>query len=1018
MILHKKSTVSAYFLTNGIKLVIINNEELCSLVLPLSYPKGGRELEIKKLCRSFFSCILSCMTAASFLSETFFSKAQEAALYGISDNGGEDYYYIEPVDDDIPSYSEYYESYSSASRPEKEIIIRGADVKYTENGSFSTGSYGSDGDVRENVLIWENSGGEAAYDITVEESGIYCLNISYFPLLSNSSHIELSMKIDGKTPFSAASRLTLDRVWVNEKEITEDSRGNQLRPSQIQKPMWTSSDVGDSDGLFNDPLIFYLEKGTHEICFASERADLAIEYLKFFTPEKLPTYEEYSKDKELSGSRLIRLEGESACFKSSPSLYPVSDNSSSKLSPSDPVKVRYNAIGGDSWKKAMQSASWKISAEDIGNGGWFRIGIKAKQDQMRGFYSNRRIRLDGKVPCRELEQVKFFYSRSWELVTPQSDGGEDIFVYLEGGKDHLLTLECVPGEIGDSMRKLDDVTAELNDYYRRIVMITGPAPDKYTDYYVHEKIPELIDGFKNISTSLKTIQRDIESLSGSSGSEASALENMAVILDKCVKKPIRIPGYTKQIKDNITSLSAWMMQYRDQPLEIDYIELAEKEAELTDCHESLWEAFIFGLKSFFGSFFEDYSTLSDVKGEKAVEVWVALGRDQAQIVNEMVENEFIPEYDIPISVKLVTGGVVEAALAGKSPDVALFLGGEFPVNLAARGLLVDISQYPDIREVESRFQENAMTPYRWENGTYGIPISQSFPMMFYRTDILRELGFDSPPETWDELIDMLPAIQRNYMSVGLVLPNNDISPATEPGHTFAMLMLQNGLSYYNDDLTASTFDLPEAVKAFEDWTDLYTKYSFEQTYDPFSRFRTGEYPIVISEYSFYNQLSAAAPELKGTWDICPVPGTPDENGIVSHCANSTGNGAVIFNKVENKDNAWEFIKWFTEADTQTEFGIRSEGLMGIMGRFETANTEALTRLSWSEDELDRLFAQRSELVEIPILPSSYAVTRNIMNAFRETVNMHENPRDTLLWYDRDINDEIARKNKALYNGEE
>lgn len=32
---------------------------------------------------------------------------------------------------------------------------------------------------------------------------------------------------------------------------------------------------------------------------------------------------------------------------------------------------------------------------------------------------------------------------------------------------------------------------------------------------------------------------------------------------------------------------------------------------------------------------------------------------------------------------------MEATLADKGPDVALFLGGEFPVNLAARGLLVD-----------------------------------------------------------------------------------------------------------------------------------------------------------------------------------------------------------------------------------------------------------------------------------------------------------------------------------------
>ena len=286
-------------------------------------------------------------------------------------------------------------------------------------------------------------------------------------------------------------------------------------------------------------------------------------------------------------------------------------------------------------------------------------------------------------------------------------------------------------------------------------------------------------------------------------------------------------------------------------------------------------------------------------------------------------------------------------------------------------------------------------------------------MMFYRTDVLSDLGFTNPPETWQDLKDMLPAIQRNYMSVGLGLPPTNISPATETGHTFAMLLLQKGINYYNEAQTASTFDSIEAVQAFEEWTDFYTKYSFEQTYDAFSRFRTGEYPIVIANYTFFNQLTVASPEIKGLWDFCPVPGTRRADGTVSHAANSNGAGAVIFDSISNKESGWEFIKWFTSTEAQVQYGTQTEGLLGTMGRFDTANVEALGQLSWSENELKRLRAQQDELVEIPIIPSSYAVTRNIMNAFRETVNSFQNPRDTLIWYNRDINDEIQRKRRDL-----
>lgn len=967
-----------------------------------------------KICGKILSAALSCLAFISPLTAHGEFLSDGTITPRISEIDG--YYTFEPLNTDIPSYSDYYDTYTEENRPDTEIFINGTEFSAAEYGEFSTGSYGTDSIVRDDVLIWESSGGNVAYTVNIPETGVYSLEISYAPLISNSSRIELSMEIDGEAPFDSASRLMLNRVWINETDIKTDSRGNQIRPAQVQHSMWQKSVISDPDGLFSEPLLFYLEKGSHEISFASERAGFAIDYLRFFNPEELPSYEEYrsSVNKKDSGnSRLIRIEGESAAYKSDASLSPSTDNSSYLTSPSHPVNVMCNTIGKDSWKKAMQTVTWELSAEEVGNGGWFRLGIKARQNQMRGFFSNRRIYIDGEVPCKELNCVEFLYDNDWSVVTPRTENGDDVYVYLEGGQAHTITMECVTGKIGNSLRLLENYADELNRCYRKIIMITGPSPDKYTDYYVHEKIDGLIEDFRRISAELKKIQADIEALSGTSGSEAAILDTTAAILDKCVEKPLKIPDYLSQIKNNAASITAWVREYRDQPLEIDYIELAEGNAELTDCNEKLGKSISFGLKSFFGSFFEDYTTLSDVTDEEAVEVWVALGRDQAQIIKEMTENEFIPEYNIPISINLVTGGIVEAALAGKAPDAALFLGGEFPVNLAARDLLVDVSRFPDFNNVSAQFQENALTPYEYNGGTYGLPISQSFPVMFYRTDILSELGFSSPPETWTELIDMLPAIQRNYMNAGLVLPPANISPATESGHTFAMLLLQKGQNYYNDELTESTFDTIEAVQSFEEWTDFYTKYSFDQSYDAFTRFRTGEYPIVIQNYTFANQLEAAAPEISGLWNFCPVPGTELPDGTISHTANSSGSGAVIFNSAESKGNAWRFIRWFTSADTQAEYAVRAEGLMGTLGRFDTANVQALSQLSWSSEELQRLQAQQSELVEIPVLPSSYAVTRNIMNAFRETVNEGENPRDTLIWYNRDINGEIERKRENI-----
>lgn len=323
-------------------------------------------MNINRFCRRISFGVLSCFVAAGSLSGVMTASAADKPSIQ-----SDDYFFIEPVDTGIPSYSDYYDEHSGEKRPEKEIVIHAADYKSAKDGTFTKGSYGSDDDIRDNVLIWESADGNLSYDINVEETGIYCLGIKYFPIESNSSQVEFSMKIDGASPYDTATRLTLNRVWINEADIHTDSRGNQIRPSQIQKGMWKECAFGDIDGLFGEPLFFYLEKGRHEISFSSERAELAIESLRFYNPEQLPTYEEYKNNitsigiSDSSEPNIFRIEGENADIKSDSTLYPTYDNTSYIVSPSDPRKVVYNTLGSGNWKKALQSVTWNISKDDI-----------------------------------------------------------------------------------------------------------------------------------------------------------------------------------------------------------------------------------------------------------------------------------------------------------------------------------------------------------------------------------------------------------------------------------------------------------------------------------------------------------------------------------------------------------------------------------------------------------------------------------------------------------------------------
>lgn len=909
------------------------------------------------------------------------------------------------------TYSDYFDELEDVPRPNKEAVLSysGKDnIAEAEVTSFEG---------RDNVLVWSNEMGRVDYTVNVPETGAYQMRFSYYPLESTTV-TELSVLLDGVSPYDTATRVTLNHIWNSAYPITTDSKDNEVRPPQIQTPMWTDAMAYDVDGLFNEPLYFNLTAGEHTISFESERASVAIESVKLCN---IAAYPEYAKpsDSELSknsGAEPIRIQGEKYAYTNSQTLFPTYDRGSYLTEPPHPSKQRYNTVGDGTWDTTGQAITWEINADTAG---YYKIGIKARQNELRGLYTNRRLYIDGEVPNDKLAQIKFYYDDDWAMVVPEDDNGDPVYVYLDAGK-HMLTLECIPGEIGDAMRQLDSIVYDANQYYMKILMITGPSPDKYTDYYVHREIPELREDFSKMAAQLLGVESAIEKLANQKGTEAAALERLATVLQKGSDKPNKIPDMISNgsIKDNVASVSSWMRQYREQPLEIDFIELVPAGTSFTSVKSNIAKSFSFSFQGFINSFFEDYTVLSDTSKD-SINVWVSLGRDQTNVVKQLTDSEFNTTHDTQIAINLVQGGIMEAVLAGKGPDAALFIGGEFPVNLALRDLVLPLNDMDGYDEVVKRFQRNAMVQYTYDGDVYGIPVNRSFPMMFYRKDLLSEVGVTDPPATWDELIDMLPAMQRKYLQPGLILPGVvaggvSISPATEAGHTFALLMLQSGTNYYNDAQTATNFDSQAAVDAFATWTDFYNIYKFDQTYDAFTRFRTGEAPIVIQNYcTFYNQLNIAAPEIKGLWDFCPVPGTLREDGSVSNAANSNGSGAIILSDCKNVEAAWDFIKWFTETDTMVAYGQNVEGVMGPLGRFDSANVEALKQLNWSNKDLDKILYQMDQLEEIPIVPSAYVVTRSVMNAFRSVVNDKENPRETLRWYNIDINREITRKRENL-----
>lgn len=912
------------------------------------------------------------------------------------------------IRDDL--YSNYIERYQDITRPNKEIIIQAEDFTKIE---------GMDIEVTQTdhgTAVKTDEVGLIEWEVDVPEEGLYNIGIRYFPIEGKSSSIERELLINGELPFQGAATLTFPRTWANElDEIEQDNRGNDLRPRQVEQPIWQEVEFKDSEGYYTDPYLFYFQEGINTISLVSSREPLLIDYIKLYQIEEIPEYKDVKQYYDEMGyvktsGHMIKVQGEDATLKSDPTLYAINDRSSPATEPYDVSKIRMNTIGGYNWRWPGQWITWEI---DVPEDGLYKIGVKNRQNMLRGIYSTRTIMINDEIPFREMEQVAFYYDNNWKM---EVFGDEEPFLFYLTEGTHELKMEVTLGDMAPLLRTVEASVLELNEIYRKIIMITGTVPDPYRDYELEKNIPEMTEVFARQSQTLSEVADELAELTGETSDQTAILNTMAYQLNDFVQRPETIQRRLDSYKINVGGLGTWILTVREQPLEIDYFIVASPESEMPEADAPFYRKAMHEIGAFAHSFFEDYNSIGNVTEDDqddAITVWIGTGRDQAQVLKALIDESFTPQTGINVNLQLVQmENLLPATLANQGPDVAMQVGNEIPVNYAMRNAVVDLTQFPDFEEVEPRFRESAVLPYRFNDGVFGLPEQQMFSMLFYRKDILEELGIEVP-QTWQDVLEMIPVLQKNHMDLALPLLQDPENPGDVqnliPNQTFTMMLYQEDGELYKNDAKASALDSDVAMSVFNRWSSLYTNYKLPLKFDFPNRFRTGEMPIGIDDYTFYNHLSVSAPEIRGLWEFAPIPGTEQPDGSIRRDVGSTGTAAIIMEKAENKDASWEFLKWWTSKEIQVRFGREMEGLMGAAARYPTANIEALQELPWPVKDYERLEEQWQWVQGVPEVPGGYFTGRHLDNAFREVVNSGTNPREALSDYIIYINDEIRIK---------
>lgn len=867
-------------------------------------------------------------------------------------------------------------------------------------------------------LILMNESSTMRFDVSIIEEGYYNISINYYPIEGKSSRIERSLSINGTLPYRAAQKLTFARVWKSESDaFLQDQNGNDIISRQIEAPRWLNQVFVDSEGLIKTPLLFFFEQGTNTIDWVSIKEPMLIASMSIYKEADVVSYEAYrqlnqSKNDTLLGDELLMIEGQHMHEKSSPTLYPIADRTSAITSPQSSYALKANAGGGYNWRIVGDWISYYV---DVEKAGFYNISLRAKQSYIRGAYVTRKMMINGQVPFAEAAEIPFVYSGKWNLYTIGE--GEAFEFYLTPGR-HEISFEVVLGDFNNSIREVTDVITTLNKVYRDIIMITTTQPDLYRDYLLPERLPTMLSTFKTTKETLEKISEDLLKMTGESSTQTVILDKVALQLGSFIEKPENIHKRLAEYQSNISALGSWILEIKEQPLVIDYIALHAPDRKIEKINASFFESIWFSINNFIASFVVDYNSLSssanneNLKG--SITVWIGSGRDQANIMRRMIDEEFTSQYNIGVNLQLVSMDVLlPSTLTRRGPDVAIGVGNSTPVNYAMRNAVYDLTRFNDFDTVKQRFQDSAFVPYQYLDGYYGLPDTQQFPVMFYRKDILDELNIEIP-QTWEDVISIIPELQRVnldfYLPIDIV---ENVQGVLAPNVMFVSLLYQNGGELYLDNGRRSGLTERVALDAFKQWTDFYTNYRFQIQANFVNRFRSGEMPIGIAYYSMYNTLSVFAPEISGNWGFTAVPGVRQQDNTINNVVPTTGTALLLMNQSKQKDLAWEFMKWWTEEDTQVRFGREMEGILGAAARYPTANVRALEKLPWPAHDLLVLKTQWDQTRGIPEVPGGYFTGRHLDNALRKVINTSANPRDTLYEYTSIINSEIESKRKEF-----
>lgn len=309
--------------------------------------------------------------------------------------------------------------------------------------------------------------------------------------------------------------------------------------------------------------------------------------------------------------------------------------------------------------------------------------------------------------------------------------------------------------------------------------------------------------------------------------------------------------------------------------------------------------------------------------------------------------------------------LLTAVASKKGPDVVQ-MGTTWIPEFASAKALMDLTpyldQYPELKQ--ENFYPGSVETGTYEDAYVGVPWYIDTRVLYYRTDLMKEVGYDEAPKTWEELADAAQKLAaRGEGKYGISLDPKEQSL----GFMFAR---QNGSKLF-DENNKPLFNQPEFVEAVDYMASFFHNGSnaTDVGLDAIQGLKgDGIVPMFISGPWMVKLINEQAPELEGKWATAVLPAKDNNFSTLG------GSNLSVFQYTKQPDAAMKFVSYMSKPETQLKWMELTESLPSTQKAWENEKLQ-------SDANYKVIGEQLATAQPMPIMEEFEEIAQNFLTSF-------------------------------------